>query len=309
MKNPSLTSFSIIVCCYNSAQRIEDTLASLAHLDYPAEQLEIILVNNASTDDTVRVATDCWHRLAAAVTFRVVDEPQQGLSHARRAGVLAARHPYLLFCDDDNRLREDYVAVAHTVLCAHPSIGALAGQGEPWFETGVMPNWFLTHATSFAVGIQALESGSMTSRRWLWGAACFYRRDVLLHAAQQGIDLLLTGRSGNEMMAGDDSELCRWFVLLGFDLWYDERLVFQHFIPEQRTNRVYLGRLLEGIKCSEQVLFAYDRWMNYKQETPRLGMLSVRFWFLVFKRWWLLNDDDRRVSEKIKNLKSTWANR
>jgi len=135
----------------------------------------------------------------------------------------------------------------------------------------------------------------------------FYRRDVLLHAAQQGIDLLLAGRSGDSMMAGDDSELCRWFVLLGFDLWYDERLVFQHFIPAQRTNTIYLGRLLDGIKSSEQVLCAYDRWMSYEQETQRYGMLSVRFWFVVLKRWRLLNNDDRRVAEKVQRLRTTWA--
>ncbi len=55
---------SVIVCCYNSAARLPHTLAHLAGQIVPEDFFwEIILVNNASTDNTVECATAIWNKL------------------------------------------------------------------------------------------------------------------------------------------------------------------------------------------------------------------------------------------------------
>ncbi|MBU2579290.1 glycosyltransferase [Patescibacteria group bacterium] len=54
-KKPKIKNFptvALIVPCYNEAENIEKTLNSLLNLDYPKEKLEIIVIDDGSTDDT-----------------------------------------------------------------------------------------------------------------------------------------------------------------------------------------------------------------------------------------------------------------
>lgn len=53
---PATLGISIMICCYNSEKRIVPTLQHLSKLKTDGIAVEIILVNNASTDDTEMVA-------------------------------------------------------------------------------------------------------------------------------------------------------------------------------------------------------------------------------------------------------------
>lgn len=80
-----LTGISIVICCYNSAQRLPLTLVHLA-AQKVADNFpwEVIVVNNASTDNTEEAAFSSWDR--ESIEMRVVYEPQPGLSYARHRG-------------------------------------------------------------------------------------------------------------------------------------------------------------------------------------------------------------------------------
>src|ERR1700719_3404911 len=78
---------SIVVCCFNSASRLSEafaqTLAHLAAQETTAEtRWEVIVVDNASTDDTAQVAQKSWPRQLED-SLQVVGEPRLGLSYAR----------------------------------------------------------------------------------------------------------------------------------------------------------------------------------------------------------------------------------
>src|SRR5262249_29319264 len=83
-----------IVCAYNEERMLPAALHSLlAQTRLPDE---ILVVNNASTDETREVA-----RLVPGV--RIVDEPRKGLLWARAAGRTAARGDILYYMDADCR--------------------------------------------------------------------------------------------------------------------------------------------------------------------------------------------------------------
>ncbi len=90
-----LAPVSVVTPAYNAAKTIGDTLRSLTALDYPPDRLEIIVVDNGSTDATARVLAEFQGRL------QVVREPRRGRSQARNAGVRAAKHPVIAFIDAD----------------------------------------------------------------------------------------------------------------------------------------------------------------------------------------------------------------
>jgi len=88
-------TISVIVCAYNEARYLQACLHSLLAQTRPAD--EIIVVNNASTDQTGAVAR-------AVPGVRVLDEPSKGLVVARETARLAARGELLAYIDADCRV-------------------------------------------------------------------------------------------------------------------------------------------------------------------------------------------------------------
>lgn len=98
-----MNGISVIVCCYNSAWIIERCLNALLAQQVPSSVLwEIIVVNNASTDDTERIANKVLQK--GHISYQLINEPKAGLLNARKCGIRAARYSYTIFCDDDNVL-------------------------------------------------------------------------------------------------------------------------------------------------------------------------------------------------------------
>src|SRR5258708_7275133 len=102
-----MKGISVIICCYNSAKRIAETLTHLSQQELDLGiSWEVILVDNNSQDKTTEVANITWHSFKRDVPFKIILEPRQGLAHARRKGIDESRYDYLLFCDDDNWLEK-----------------------------------------------------------------------------------------------------------------------------------------------------------------------------------------------------------
>lgn len=248
---------SIIICCYNSENVIREALKHLALQDSEGLKYEVILVDNNCTDDTVAIAQNVWNECGSPFPIRIVNESQSGLSYARRAGVLAAQGEVIVFCDDDNHLHPKYVATSHNLLIENKEIGVAGGRGYAVAD-GELPYWFTTYQGSFAVGVQALYSCDITRRKYVWGAGMAFRRLDYVSLIKSGFKNIGSDRKGNTLHSGGDSEICRWFVLVGKRLYYSEDLVFGHYMPDQRLTKDYLERLQQGLSLSPQFLKKYD---------------------------------------------------
>jgi len=87
-------TISVIVCAHNEARFVQSCLYSLRAQVRPPD--EILLVNNASSDETAQLA-------AAVSGVRVVEEPRRGLVIARETGRLQATGDLLVYVDADCR--------------------------------------------------------------------------------------------------------------------------------------------------------------------------------------------------------------
>lgn len=257
-----MNKFSIIICTYNAAQRLPCTLEHLAKLNYPKDSVEIIVIDNNSSDGTSDVATNHWDKFDRPFSLTILFEKKQGKIHALKRGVLASKNNLMIICDDDNWLSTDYLVVANEIFTNNLSIGVLGGQGIPVTESNGLPNWFFTYAGGYATGVQAMESGDISSRGYVWGASSILRRDFLEKALLSGFDFLLCGRNGESLMSGEDSEICKWYLIAGYKLWYDERLVFKHFLPQQRLTYEYLVKLHQGFDSASVILSEYSSWIK-----------------------------------------------
>ena len=92
-----MDKISIIVPIYNSQDTIERCIKSLLEQTY--QNIEIILVNDGSTDDSLSI---CERFKNAYEQIIVISQPNGGVSSARNAGLKAASGEYIMFCDSDD---------------------------------------------------------------------------------------------------------------------------------------------------------------------------------------------------------------
>ncbi len=91
---------SIVICTRNRAPSLARTLTAIGAVALPAgSRCEILVVNNASTDDTEEVASRALP--ANGIPVRHVSEPVPGVARARNTGLAAADGDLIAFLDDD----------------------------------------------------------------------------------------------------------------------------------------------------------------------------------------------------------------
>ena len=105
---------------YNGAAFIEAALLSVWAQTLNA--LEVIVVDDGSTDDTAAVLARC-----ADPRLRLVAQTQQGAGPARNRGVQSARAPYLAFLDADDLWLPDKLALQTAALDAAPELDLVFG--------------------------------------------------------------------------------------------------------------------------------------------------------------------------------------
>jgi glycosyltransferase involved in cell wall biosynthesis len=103
-----MTSLSLILPCYNEAERLPATLAAfLSHLPSTPGTVEVVVVDDGSSDGTAAVADAI---AAADPRVRVLrSTPNQGKGFAVRAGMLAAAGELVVFTDADGSYGPDEV--------------------------------------------------------------------------------------------------------------------------------------------------------------------------------------------------------
>jgi cellulose synthase/poly-beta-1,6-N-acetylglucosamine synthase-like glycosyltransferase len=112
---------SIILAARNEAARLPARVENLLALDYPADDRQIVVVSDGSTDDTLTVLS----RYGDAI--EVVDAPGRGKAAALNAGVARAKHDILVFADARQMFAPDAVR-ALVAPFADPAIGGVTGE-------------------------------------------------------------------------------------------------------------------------------------------------------------------------------------
>lgn len=100
-KSPDL---SVIIPAYNASDFIDKSLGSVLNSDFDIFRVEIIVVNDGSTDNTQDIVENIQlsHR-----NIKLINKSNGGLSSARNAGIDVAKGRYILFLDADDFLSPD----------------------------------------------------------------------------------------------------------------------------------------------------------------------------------------------------------
>ncbi len=268
----------------------------LARLKRKGMQVELILVDNQSTDDTAQFAQKIWTELMHPFPMILVSEPKQGLSFARYSGVESANFDLIVFCDDDNWLDEDYLVEAKSIMDSQAIIAALGGYGAAAPEVE-LPEWFESYKGGYAISDDSFKSGILPEGVYLTGAGMVFRKAIFLHSFEN-LPSLLSDRMGNKLNSGGDTEICLRFLLMGYQLYYNRNLKYNHFIPKERLTENYRDRLFAGFEDNKDIIEFYQKLVRFnkigslaKCKIILTVLLKLPFTSLkIIKRWDLKRD-------------------
>jgi putative glycosyltransferase (exosortase G-associated) len=181
---------TIIIPVYNGEATLGGCLTSLRQQNYPHEQLEVIVVDNGSTDRTAQVFQE-QQQYAFRGQMHWISVAGRGKSYALNAGLHLASQPYLCNIDADTIVHPDALREMVRHFESAPRLGAATGTIE---VLPVPPEQqrdrlaFLIGECEFQEYLNAFwlgRQGQSLSRSLftLAGAFSFFRREVLLRTA------------------------------------------------------------------------------------------------------------------------------
>ncbi|OIO81639.1 hypothetical protein AUJ84_00650 [Candidatus Pacearchaeota archaeon CG1_02_32_132] len=125
-------SVSIIIPAYNERKGIARTIKSALSLDYPSENLEIIVVDDGSKDNTYKLAKK-FESISSRV--RVFSKPNGGKGSALNFGILRAKGDIIVTMDADTFVKKDALKIMvgyfydEKVTSVSPSMGVYKPNG------------------------------------------------------------------------------------------------------------------------------------------------------------------------------------
>ncbi len=166
------TPVSVVVPCYRCGKTVGRAVASVAAQTRPPQ--EVILVDDASDDDTLAVLRALQEEYGAGWIRIVALSKNGGVASARNAGWDAATGDYIAFLDADDAWHPHKLEIQHRFMAAHPEY-ALTGHGH--WQVDDLPD---RHTTIGEVRNKTVSYRSLLLSNRFITPSIMLRRDVPL---------------------------------------------------------------------------------------------------------------------------------
>ena len=241
---------SVAICTYNRADLLSGALDSICQQTLAPDRYEILVVDNASTDNTAEVVRTYQEKYPEHQLCRIC-EARQGTGYARNAVLKEARGDYIAYLDDDARAKSDWLETASRHLAGPMQPQCLGGPIKP-FYTNEKPAWFKDQYESRTWGDtdRKLEYNESLS-----GSNVIWRKEILLLIGGFGETV---GPIGEYFSVGEDTMAFRRLWQLERDplVIYDPALIVFHWVPQFKMKVAYI---LKRAFLTGQVAIQLDR--------------------------------------------------
>lgn len=273
---------SLIICTRNRSGSLKNTLEKLASQKYPQEKLEIIIVDNASTDNTRNVVNHFQDNFPFQLTYYF--EQQLGLSAARNRGVAEACGEIVAFLDDDAYPQDAEWLQNLVNAFDDPAVSVAGGDLIPvWPGDGQRPNW-IHDLLLYYLGITRFEFDAVRELNYPlypWGANIAFRKIQV--QKMNGFPLIL-GRQGDVLLSGEESALCMLLDYSGEKIVYAPGAVVKHVIASNRLHEDWFLNRAKQQGITDAILEKnYLPMINLLLETMRRGgvlFVSIFGWMI-----------------------------
>lgn len=257
---------TVLVPCMNEGPVIRQTIERIFGARYPDDKIEVVCVNDGSTDDTLAqmLAAQTRHPNLVVVDF----EKNRGLSHAWAVAVLLGRGEFVVCVDSDTFIFPGSIQKLMQGF-ADPAVGGVSGHcdvenaGANLLTRMQDVRYFFSYKV-----MKAAESVSGTVS-CLPGCFSAYRRVCVLHVLDEWLNAKVMGEYGN---FGDDRSLTN-LILKDYKILYHDQALATTIAPQDwkqyarqqaRWSRSYLREILK-----------VGRWMWRKHPVPALSWYAM----------------------------------
>tara|TARA_R110000868_G_scaffold14457_5_gene67383 strand:- start:33682 stop:34572 length:891 start_codon:yes stop_codon:yes gene_type:complete len=165
---------SVVVPCYNQAQYLDESLASIYKQTY--SNWECVIVNDGSPDNTEEIAQK-WE--AKDPRFNYLSKENGGVSSARNLGIEKSTGEYILTLDADDKYEVTFMEKAVEILQNNSEVGIVSSWGI-FFTEDYHFQVFKSNAKTIAdfLFYNGVNMGSSLFRKSCWEKAGKYDGDV-----------------------------------------------------------------------------------------------------------------------------------
>ncbi len=271
--------FSIVICTYNGVSKLTPTLKHIANLNCPDNiTVEVILVNNGSTDDTEKFSKNLWIELNEPHPLIINNEIRPGKGFATETGYDAAQYSYIITVDDDNWLAPDYLINALELIHKYNDVGIFQARNEPVFES-TPPGWIKGLEGYMVIGSPIKGEGYFDKNYYgVWGAGMIIRKDDWNFLRRSGFAALTSKVPGKA--AGEDVELALALLLTGKKIYYSRKLQYKHYMPASRIQWQVLQKNFEVFAYTAYYFFLYSLIFDAYKQGYTITKLNLQSKFL-----------------------------
>jgi biofilm PGA synthesis N-glycosyltransferase PgaC len=209
---------SVIISAYNEELAVVKRLANLKESHYPSERIEIIFVDDCSSDNTKKLAKSWLDQ--SGITFQFIENSERlGTNRSYNLAIRSARHTIIVTTDADVFFDPDALRYLIGRLMSDEKIAAVTGELRP------LPD---ASSTTRLEGIYRSVYGRMCE----WESA--------LHSTYNFNGALVAFRSGlitriNDKLGADDANTAFEAIRKGYRAVYEKRAIVYEDIPRSFT--------------------------------------------------------------------------
>lgn len=261
MPSESAIDYSIIICTYNTDERIlRRCLDAVAALDREGLATEVILADNNSVTpaESLGFVRQSFSKIP---NMKGILVSQQGVKYARMEAIEKARGKYIVYIDDDNEPESDYLQQLKKLNTQFDQVGAW-GPGDVTVQ--FMDNVDKSLESYARIAFQERHDPSLKTAHLLDWQSCYpFGTGLCMVAsvlkeyvalAKQG-KFTFEGRKGKLISGGEDIQMVMFCIKKGYHAGTSPALRLNHLIPKEKANKEHLKRLVFGAAfCFEPAL-------------------------------------------------------
>lgn len=250
----NLPQLSLVICTYNRVKFLPECLQHLSRQTIDADQWEVIIVDNHSTDNTAEVVK-AFIKQHPQLPFRYVFEEQKGLSFARNRGLAEAMGDIITYIDDDAEAVPHFAETVLNFMLQHPEAAGVGGRVVPKYSECPEPEWMSKYLNGFVGRVDhgypiRPFSGSM---KYPIGCNMTYRKRLLESVGGFNNDLTFRG---------DDKYIYQAVSTVNSKVYYLPEAEVQHNIDAYRLTPESFRKLYQKTGNEERKRVAAEEGLS-----------------------------------------------